>query len=32
MLNLIKNELIKILKKKDIYILLAIRFFNYDII
>ena len=32
MLNLMKNELLKILKKKDIYILLAIRFFNNAII
>ena len=32
MLNLIKNELIKIFKRKNIYILLAIRHFNCYII
>lgn len=29
MLRLIENELIKILKNKNIYILLAIRIFDY---
>jgi hypothetical protein len=32
MLNLIKNELIKIFKRKDIYILLIIRTIDYHII
>ena len=32
MLNLIKNELIKLFKRKDIYILLIIRTIDYYII